>query len=511
MKKNQSFTHYGILCLFLTIFNYSFNQITVTSGLTPLQYVQDHLVGSGVIVSNVTFTGNSNQIATYDGSASNIGFSSGIVLSTGNVNDLSGLDDDEMGTGLSDPDLLAIAQSVTSNPEAAFISGTYDVATLEFDFVPESDIVSFNFVFGSEEYEQWENSMYNDIFGFFVSGPGITGPYVSPAGFPNGSINLALVPGTNLPITISTIYADLNSQYYINNDGGTTINLKGFTVPIPITFNVQCGQTYHFKFAVADCQDATLSTAVFLEDDSFISTLPPINLTFENDMNLDNIPEACIDANLILTRSACQTSTPLSINYTVSGTATQGQDFTLSTGSPILMDVGQNSTIINITPIADEISEGVETIIITVSYIDNNGNPQSISGSLNLKDYTPGEIPLCGCTDPTAANYNANFIYSDGLCSYPEPTILTPNVFSPNGDGINDLFFLTTQNASSVDLTILNRWGNIIYESSGTNPEWNGKLENNKPISDGVYFYKYVVHGLSDKTLEGHGFFHLVK
>ena len=71
--------------------------------------------------------------------------------------------------------------------------------------------------FGSSEYFEWENTQYNDVFGFFISGPGISGPYSSPPGFPNGSINIATVPNSNppLPITISSINNVLNNNYYI--------------------------------------------------------------------------------------------------------------------------------------------------------------------------------------------------------------------------------------------------------------------------------------------------------
>ena len=68
-----------------------------------------------------------------------------------------------------------------------------DVAVLEFDFIPSSDNVTFKYVFASQEYFAYENSQFNDVFGFFISGPGIVGPYASPAGFPNGSINIATI------------------------------------------------------------------------------------------------------------------------------------------------------------------------------------------------------------------------------------------------------------------------------------------------------------------------------
>jgi len=54
---------------------------------------------------------------------------------------------------------------------------TFDASILEFDFIPQSDTLKFNYIFGSEEYPEYVNSGYNDVFGFFISGPGIAGPF----------------------------------------------------------------------------------------------------------------------------------------------------------------------------------------------------------------------------------------------------------------------------------------------------------------------------------------------
>lgn len=122
-------------------------------------------------------------------------------------------------------------------------------------------------------------------------------------------------------------------------------------------------------------------------------------------------------------------------------------------------------------------------------------------------------VTVCGCTDPTALNYNPNATVNDGTCIYPippNPTVETYNVFTPDASGDNDLFFLTTTNASKVDLTIINRWGTLMYEASGDNPAWDGKV-NGMDAAEGVYFFKYKVTGISGEILEGHGFFELIR
>jgi gliding motility-associated-like protein len=118
--------------------------------------------------------------------------------------------------------------------------------------------------------------------------------------------------------------------------------------------------------------------------------------------------------------------------------------------------------------------------------------------------------------DPLAVNYNPLANYDDGSCLYPAPTVYVPNVFTPEGDNTNDLFFLTTTNSTNIELTIVNRWGNVMYENSGPNPAWDGKVASGSYAEEGVYFVKYRVEGLPGtdgnvQFLEGHGFLQLIR
>lgn len=147
-----------------------------------------------------------------------------------------------------DPDLLSLANSVPGLIGQSFSVGSInDVAVLEFDFVASSDTLSFDYVFGSTEYFAFENTGFNDVFGFFISGPGITGPYFSPPGFPNGSINIGVVPQSSpeLPITISSVNSSLNSNFFVDNQMLTSVSsADGFTVPLEARALVQCGESY---------------------------------------------------------------------------------------------------------------------------------------------------------------------------------------------------------------------------------------------------------------------------
>ena len=128
---------------------------------------------------------------------------------------------------------------------------------------------------GSQEYFAYENTQYNDVFGFFLSGPGISGPYSAPAIHPNGAINLAIIPNSNppLPITISSVnnVTPINQQYFVDNQSGLSViaSADGLTTVLTAKALVQCNETYHIRLAIADGSDNALDSYVWLESGSF--------------------------------------------------------------------------------------------------------------------------------------------------------------------------------------------------------------------------------------------------
>ncbi|MDP4586602.1 MAG: choice-of-anchor L domain-containing protein, partial [Flavobacteriales bacterium] len=252
----------------------------VTSGLTPDEYVNDILLGSGVTAFNIQYTGAPEQIGHYtDGQGDWFPLTEGLVLSTQFSTDFVQEDCIETFDMLTnpvagDPDLLDIANSVGGLiGQPINVTSVNDVCALEFDFIATGDTVKFNYSFASDEWLTWINSQYNDIFAFFLSGPGITGPYNSPAGFPGGAVNIAEVPGITpqLPITISSVNPDLNSEFYNDNPQNDDVCVNGFTVRLEAVYPVSCGETYHIKLAIADGSDTALESVVVLEAGSFTS------------------------------------------------------------------------------------------------------------------------------------------------------------------------------------------------------------------------------------------------
>jgi gliding motility-associated-like protein len=429
---------------FLYFTTININAQVVVDNTTPPYNSNNHLInnvllGSGVAVSNISFIGNANQIGFFKNGTSSIGLDSGVVLSSGNVNDIpnGGNQPSTDYSGVGDNDLMAIAQTVRPG-----ITSSHDAATLEFDFLVAGDTVAFRFVFASEEYTLYSQTDWNDIFAFFLSGPGISGPYAAPAGFPNGAANFALVPGTNTPITISTIYSDptknppqVNGQYYIDNPSGIGVDFNGYTTIMEIKVPVQCSGLYHFKFAIADCQDGILDSGVFLEANSFSSNgsflVDIITATGDS-----TVIEGCSDATICFSRA--DTTSADTVPLFLTGAATNGIDYNLLPDT-LYFPAGQSSVCLTISPIADGINEGMEDIIITVPNINVCGDTVYSTGTIYIVDAPDINIITTDLTlNCPTSGLTINSSASGGLAPYDFTWI------NMNGDTLGGSQNLTT-------------------------------------------------------------------
>lgn len=257
-------------------------QVTIDNTMTPEELVQDVLLGEGITVSNITFNGQpgnvvSDQIGRYQGPSNFVDFDDGIVMSSGNIQELVGGNNVIATSYDDDPDLEVIADPFSVN----------DHAILEFDFVPTGDSLEIRFVFMSQEYPSFTCSSYNDPFGFFVSGPGIDGGGT----FLNNAVNIALIPNSDTFIGVNTINSGVpaddpdclsvnpnymeDSQYFVENDPEQPgdIQFPGLTVTITAYAEVICGETFHIKLGIADASDGILNSGVIIEAASFQSNL----------------------------------------------------------------------------------------------------------------------------------------------------------------------------------------------------------------------------------------------
>ncbi len=403
---------YTLLTVLLTATFFTRAQIAVNT-VTPDQAV-DFLVGQGVIYSNVSFTGDPLQLGYFNGGPAPFEFESGIMISSEDAHtNVPGDFGTLMTTQVSgNADLLNIANSVPPLIGQSFsVSSANDVAILEFDFIPTGDTVVFNYIFGSDEYLTWVNSSYNDVFAFFISGPGIIGTYSSPAGFPDGSINIAFIPETDpqIPITISSVNNVLNSEYYIDNPGGPGVALNGFTVSMQAVAGVQCGQTYHIRLAIADGSDTALKSTVAFEEGSFASNTTLSSVAINpptEDWPNNQILEGCVEGEIVIViEDTGDLVDTLFLSY--AGSATMGSDYA-PLPDYILINPGTTIDTLDLSAINDGFGEGVENLIISFPYINGCGELDTASVEIFIAEQAPletnvGNLTLCG---PQTANSN---------------------------------------------------------------------------------------------------------
>jgi hypothetical protein len=376
--------------------------IAVNTGQTPTQLVNNVLLGFGVTAFNITINGSPlnantpvNNVTSFTNANPAFPFAAGMLLTTGNGVGAQGPNNSTSFTNNApatsnvgtDPELNALAAGTVTNG-----------VVLEFDFIPSGDTMSFRYVFGSDEYPEFSPSTFNDAFGLFLWGPGITGPYAL-AGYPAGGSNIAVIPG-GTPVTINNVGDANNTQYYVFNESSSTltygnaIQYDGTTVVLNAAASVQCNQTYHIKLAISNVGDQAYDSGVFLEAGSFVSDAVAVTVaTVSGDTT---IIEGCTDANFIFTRPQTQLDDTLIINYTITGDAIEGVDYN-SLINPITFLPGEDSVVINLSPIQDGLSEGFESVIITVEIINPCNDTIFSSGTIYIGD---GPIINISETDP---------------------------------------------------------------------------------------------------------------
>ena len=225
----------------------------------------DTLLGSGVTITSVDYSGADEASGTFSGgSSSGIGIESGIILTTGSAELAVGPNGDD-GAG-------------TDNGLSGFTDGggdgAFDASILTISFTTATGDLYFNYVWASDEYNEYVNTDYNDKFFFLLNG---SDPLTN---------NIAFITGTTTPVEIDTVNLNVNSSYYNNNDlqdGGPFFNIEydGFTdVFTASATGLATGGVIHtIMLIVEDTGDEILDSAVFIQGGSFSGEKPvdPVN------------------------------------------------------------------------------------------------------------------------------------------------------------------------------------------------------------------------------------------
>jgi len=358
----------GLLCI--GFHDAAFSQLTVVPNHTAA-VLASKLAGPGISISAPTLTCAGAANGTFTSVTTPIIIDSGIVLTTGNAANTVGLETFLASTNNGapgDPALNALAGATTFN-----------ACILEFDFIPKGDTVSFNYQFGSEEYINSTCGQYNDAFAFFISGPGIV-----------GTQNMALVPGTNIPVTVNSINSGVPgppgfpafcnianctamgpgspfTTFFVNNAGGTQVTYRGYTTRLVAQHRVTPCSTYHLKLTVADASNSLYDSGVFIEAGSLKTNSYFFKKNDSIGHTIAGIPNAfvkgCAPAPITV-RNSRTTGTPQKVYFSYGGTAIRGTDFSAPDSASIAP--GDTSVVFNLTGITTT-PGGVKTVFVYLS------------------------------------------------------------------------------------------------------------------------------------------------
>jgi len=463
MQKNL-FTIKLLSVTFVLIFSFHSlqAQLEVTGGQAPQELIENFL-GVGVTVTNVVINCPEVAYGTFDGTNSNIGIDNGILLTTGSISNAVGPNNSDAAQvdngGDGDADLAAIVDRVT-----------LDACVLEFDFVPSSDKLTFKYVFASEEYLEWVNNSYNDVFAFFITG-------TNPNGGTYEKQNIALIPGTDTPVSINTLNDSENSEFFIDNGSGTfpidpttTIQYDGFTLPLFVEAEVVPCEIYHLKIAIADVEDAVIDSGVFLEAGSLNTDV--VSVTASTSIATDTAVEGCLEGTFTFTSSTVLAE-ELVIDLEISGSAENGVDYT-SIPAIVVIPAGETTANIEIEGIDDGVLEGIENITIRFdSSLGCEGTEQ-----------TEAMLFLSDASDAGSVSANPTMVCEGG-------TITATSNGAVIADGNSAIFVVHNSPDGDVNMD-----GFTIFSMSST-----GDFLNDGGIPQGISLYISVAVGGDDGVL----------
>lgn len=383
----------------------------LSGSLTAADLAQ-RLAGSGVSIGAVSYTGAPTSAGAFTGGGTVVGFDSGVVLSTGSaqVGEGNGHDD---ATGYSsrtgDADLDRLGAGTTT-----------DATVLAFDVTPDQDTLFFNYVFASEEYNEYVYQDVSDVFGFFVTRHGADSPQncaVVADGRDKGS-----EPD---PVSIDTVnggnpYGSANASnpsLFRNNDpgdgGGLPAEPDGFTTVLRCVASVTPHEVNRLKLAISDVGDGLLDSWVFIQAGS-ITTSPdlcgdagsdcgPGQSAAGSEGGQDAAPRPASDSSAASGEQEVDGEISEGTPIAIGGTATGPDDRPLATTWSYTpgpnVDPGATCSFADPHAIATTVTctdDGVFTLTLTASA----GRDATGSASTNLKvDNAPPQVSITQPTD----------------------------------------------------------------------------------------------------------------
>ncbi|MBI4946229.1 MAG: choice-of-anchor L domain-containing protein [Bacteroidetes bacterium] len=425
-------------------------QLNIDTNATISQIIAK-LVESGNAVSNVVMKCPAGASGIFtNGTSTNIGISQGVLLTSGRAVSVNGI----AGQSASNV-LLAPGDSILT---AISGKGTVDACRIEFDIIPMGDTLQIQYVFGSDEYygaadgSGWEFTQFIDMFGFFISGP-------NPSGGNYTNTNIALVPGTNLPVNIDNINGwppgfcpgSCHNNYYIDNDfiakNDSTITYNGFTVPLTAQAKVTPCVSYHVIIVIADVGNNLgaylFDSGVFLS--KIKSSVPAVHATGATTMcpgdfttlsatNAINYTWSPATGLNTTTGSTVTASPSVTTNYVVTGTSGSCR----TSKDSVTVTIGQTPFALTIISKPDTCGKHVGSATVTpiggqAPYIytwSPNVGSSAVATSLGQGTYVVTVMDATGCRMSTKT-VTIGSVAGNG--NFPVATSLSSNI-KCNGD-----------------------------------------------------------------------------
>ena len=494
---------------------------TTTSLYTVEELVTDVLIDSqcnqafNITSSTGSDFGSTNGIGYFEANGSSWPFENGLIMTSGDVANAPGPESGVLLDGTyawpGDGDLEAFIPGLNAGD-------TNNASIIEFEFVPVSNSMSFDFIFAAEEYGTFQCT-FTDAFAFLLT---------DSAG---NTTNLAIVPGTDDPISVLTVRDDqyngacesVNEEWFANyyGPGGlppltSPTNFIGHTEVMTASATVIPNEVYTIKLVVADDGDTIYDSAVFIDGGSFDIG----QLDLGEDILVSSGNALCEGQEIVLDAGALPNNSTIEwfmdgalmegetgVTLTVTETAFYSAIITVDNtdcayGDDILVEFFQSPVI---SPVEDAIikcaNEGYTlevniensdqlnslTYIWTLDGIDLQTGTEN-TYYLDEMNEESGEFTVTVFDDITycwsSTTINVNF-YENSYC------IDLPQGLSPNGDGFNDCLILDhLEDREDIDkIEVFNRYGTKIYELNEYVDQWCGSDQDGKVVPVGTYFY----------------------
>jgi trimeric autotransporter adhesin len=317
---------------------------------------------------------------------------------------------------------------------------------------------------------------------------------VNPSPTVNAGNDQSVCAGTSVTLSAS------GASNYVWNNGVTN----------GVAFIPGSTQTYTVTVSANGCQATDQVTVT-------VNPLPTVNAGVDQSI--------CIGTEIMLSGSGAQNyvwsnGVVNGVSFTPGSTQTYTVTGTDANGCTNTDQVTVTVVLIPTASISSDVTTGSPTLV--VNFDNNSSNATSYHWSFGdsfQTDVSSAVGQQHGYTNP--GEYVVVLTAANGICvdtdtllitvsPVPDPIVVIPNIFTPNGDHNNDQFLLTVSYAKSVKVQIVNRWGDKMYEYDDVQGYWDGTVNGNL-ASDGVYFFNYQIEGLNGTILKGHGDIQLIR